>query len=65
MKKSVLEAIAQGDWNYEPEEVDENRYDSTGAMPGTDEKLSVMAKRVAAGLPIWHEQDRTEYNDLD
>ncbi len=65
MTKSVLEAIKQGEWSYEPERVDENRYDATTAMPGTDEKLTIMAARVEAGLPLWHGHDRTEYDDLD
>jgi len=63
--KSVLEAIKQGEWNYEPESVDEKCFFSTHAMPGTSEKLSVMAARVEAGLPLWHGRDRTEYDDLD
>jgi hypothetical protein len=28
-------------------------------MPGTDEKLEVLAERVRAGLPLWHGNDRT------
>ena len=63
MYKSVLEAIKQGEWDYEPEQVEDAQYDSTSAMPGTDAKLLVMAKRVQAGLPLWHEGDRTEYDD--
>jgi len=63
VRKSVLEAIRQGEWDFEPEKVQENNYESTVAMPGTDEKLSVMAARVEAGLPLWHGSDRTEYDD--
>ena len=65
MTKSVLEAIKQGEWNYEPENIDEQAFRATRAMPGTNEKLSVMAARVEAGLPLWHGHDRTEYDDLD
>lgn len=65
MLKSVLEAIKQGEWSYEPESVDEECFSSTHAMPGTNEKLSVLAARVEAGLPLWHGHDRTEYDDLD
>ncbi|MCG8450035.1 MAG: hypothetical protein MI725_10720 [Pirellulales bacterium] len=63
MRKSVLEAIKQGEWDFEPDQVEETNYDSTSAMPGTDAKLSVMAQRVQAGLPLWHRDDRTEYDD--
>lgn len=65
MLKSVLDAIKQGEWSYEPESVDEEQFKSTGAMPGSDEKLSILAARVEAGLPLWHGHDRTEYDDLD
>lgn len=65
MSKSVLEAIKQGEWSYEPESVTEEHFNSTLAMPGTNEKLSVLAARVEAGLPLWHGHDRTEYDDLD
>ena len=63
MRKSVLEAIRLGQWDFEPENVQEVHFNSTGAMPGTDEKLSVMAKRIRDGLPLWHASDRTEYDD--
>lgn len=65
MQKSVLEAIKEGEWGYEPEQVDEEEFPSTCAMPGSDEKLSILAARVEAGLPLWHGRDRTEYDDLD
>jgi hypothetical protein len=63
VRKSILEAIRDGEWDYEPEQVAETRFDPTGAMPGTREKLSVLANRVQAGLPLWHGNDRTEYDD--
>lgn len=65
MQKSVLDAIKQGEWTYEPKTVDEGEFQCTRAMPGSDEKLSVLAARVEAGLPLWHGLDRTEYDDLD
>jgi hypothetical protein len=57
-----LEAIKMGIWDFEPPEVARDNYDATGAMPGTREKLTVMAERVQAGLPLWHPLDR---QDLD
>ena len=63
VRKSVLEAIRQGHWDFEPENVQEGHFDSTAAMPGTEEKLLVMAERVQEGLPLWHGEDRTEYAD--
>jgi hypothetical protein len=61
--KSILDAIRDGEWDFEPEEVTENRFTPTGFMPGTREKLSVLADRVRSGLPLWHGHDRMEYDD--
>jgi hypothetical protein len=61
--KSVLEAIKMGHWNFEPSRIEESSYEATKAMPGTQEKLEIMALRVQAGLPLWHHGDRTEYID--
>jgi hypothetical protein len=61
--KSVLEAIKLGIWDYEPDDVEERRYPATRAMPGTDEKLEVLASRIRAGLPLWHHGDRTDYDE--
>jgi hypothetical protein len=61
--KSVLEAIREGDWLYEPEEVDERHFDATMAIPGTKEKLNVLAQRVVAGLPLWHTHDRPDHEE--
>ena len=62
MQKSVLDAIREGQWDFEPEDVDETRFNRTEAMPGTEAKLSVLAQRVQEGLPLWHGEDRTEYD---
>jgi len=61
--KSVLEAIREGNWNFEPETVDARSFDATRAIPGTDEKLRVLAERVKAGLPLWHSSDRADYEE--
>jgi hypothetical protein len=63
--KSVLDAIKQGMWDFEPEVVGQERFDATQAMPGTDEKLEVLAERVKAGLPLWHGCDRTDYDERE
>lgn len=65
MTKSVLDAIREGNWSFEPDAVDEHSFDATRAIPGTNEKLKVLAERVRAGLPLWHEQDRADYEDPD
>ncbi len=64
MPKSILEAIKLGLWEFEPTEVESGRYDATEAMPGTKEKLGVLAERVASGLPLWHPNDREDLDQL-
>ena len=63
MARSVLDAIKQGEWNFEPhgEPASDNR--ATAAMPGTVEKLDVLAERLKLGLPLWHPRDRMSYDD--
>jgi len=34
-----------------------NPYEPTSAMPGSAEKVAVLAKRVVYGLPLWREDD--------
>ncbi len=60
---SVLDAIRLGQWDYEPHEVDQRNFDSTGALPGSDEKLAIMAERLERGLPLWHPRDRRSWDD--
>jgi hypothetical protein len=58
--KSVLEAIKMGIWDFEPPEIEYNRYEASNAMPGTDEKLTILAERARRGLPLWHMKDRND-----
>ena len=63
MPNSVLDAIKQGLWDFEPSDFDNEQFRATKAMPGTTDKLSVLAERVRLGLPLWHPCDRQEYDD--
>lgn len=64
MPNSIFDAIQQGQWNYDPEqEPAASDFSSTGALPGTTEKLSVLAERIRRGLPLWHPSDRHTYDD--
>ncbi|MFT5523558.1 MAG: hypothetical protein ACI9HK_001506 [Pirellulaceae bacterium] len=65
MPHSVLEAIKMGIWDYEPDDSEEETYEPTVALPGTDEKLDILAERVALGLPLWHPGDRRTYDDQE
>lgn len=63
MPKSILDAIQLGLWDFEPADVESRLYPATDAMPGTKEKLTILARRVRDGLPLWHPQDREELDD--
>ncbi|MDG2382414.1 MAG: hypothetical protein P8N76_12155 [Pirellulaceae bacterium] len=63
MPKSVLQAIQSGDWTFEPETMPERDFRATDALPGSDEKLEILARRIQDGLPLWHPSDRHTYED--
>ncbi len=60
---SVLEAIRDGLWDFEPQNLGTNEYSATKAMPGSRAKIDVLAERAQMGLPLWHDEDRVEYDD--
>ena len=49
MPNTVIEAIKQGVWDYEPPPVGSEDFAACPAMPGTPGKLSTLAER-APGL---------------
>ena len=63
MPRSVLEAIKVGDWSFEPTGENTLAATATKAMPGTSEKLDVLAERLRQGLPLWHPRDRVSFDD--
>ena len=65
MPNSVLDAIRMGIWDFEPDQTEKAKYSATKALPGSDEKLSVLMQRVEKGLPLWHPSDRRTYDDTD
>ncbi|MEZ6092824.1 MAG: hypothetical protein R3C03_01105 [Pirellulaceae bacterium] len=65
MQDSVLEAIRNGQWDYEPEYISEEQFDQTKALPGSEEKVAILAERAKAGLPLWHSRDRQSYDDSE
>ncbi|MBW8883985.1 MAG: hypothetical protein JF612_04240 [Planctomycetia bacterium] len=65
MPRSVIEAIKQGDWNFEPGGQEPVSLKATAALPGTNEKLDVLADRLKQGLPLWHPRDRLTYDEHD
>jgi hypothetical protein len=63
--RSVIDAIKEGDWQFEPGQEEPAKTEGTTAMPGTIEKLDVLAERLRQGLPLWHPADRRSYDDRE
>jgi hypothetical protein len=63
--KNVFEAILKyghdEDWLPQPER---NDFESTDAPAGSPEKIEILRRRIELGLPLWHEEDRFDYNGL-
>jgi hypothetical protein len=59
----VLEAIKVGDWDFEPAGESAVSLQATTAMPGSAEKLDVLAERLRQGLPLWHPRDRVSFDE--
>ena len=60
---SVLDAVKMGFWDYEPPQVEDRSYSSTRALPGSTEKLAILAERMKSGLPLWHPRDSRNFAD--
>ena len=65
MPSSVLEAIKQGIWNFEPTLSEVAAFEATRALPGSEDKLEILAERVQRGLPLWHPHDRRSFDESD
>lgn len=59
--KSVLDAIKLGEWDFEPAQTAFDSFESTDAIPGSGEKVTILCDRVRRGLPLWHPEDRRDY----
>lgn len=61
--KNVFEAILKHghDEDWLP---DHQNFDSTDAPAGSPEKIEILRRRIENGLPLWHEEDRYDYNGL-
>ncbi|HWB12416.1 MAG TPA: hypothetical protein VG826_24540 [Pirellulales bacterium] len=64
MPTSVLDAIKLGWWDFEPDDQSAKDFDPTEALPGSQEKIDVLAERARRGLPLWHRADRLDCEGL-
>lgn len=55
-----LECVPDEDAVFEEDDFDLSGYDPltpTGAKPGSDDKVKMLAARYSAGVPLWHDSD--------
>lgn len=62
--RNVFNAILEfgHDEDFAPRVTDD--FVPTAAPAGSSEKLDVLARRIAMGLPLWHPEDRPDYSGL-
>lgn len=62
--RNVFEAILEfgHDEDFAPHESVE--FVPTEAPAGSNEKLDILAQRIAMGVPLWHPDDRSDYSGL-
>lgn len=59
---TYLFEAADRPFRMEPlDEMGFNPFAKTGAKPGSEDKVQVLAARYAAGLPLWHEEDCVDH----
>jgi hypothetical protein len=59
--RSILDAVRDGQWDFEPAPFPRTKFKPTEALPGSTEKLKILCDRVRRGLPLWHPEDRRFY----
>lgn len=62
--RNVFEAILEcgHDEDFVPMETEE--FGATDAAAGSRAKIEVLAERIQKGLPLWHQDDRSDYSGL-
>jgi hypothetical protein len=62
--KNVFEAILK--YGHDEDWLPDTKadFDSTDAAAGSQEKIDILRKRLELGLPLWHNDDRYDYNGL-
>lgn len=62
--RNVFEAIVEFGHDEDFAPVETTDFVPTEAPAGSNEKLDVLARRIAMGLPLWHPEDRADYSGL-
>ena len=63
--KNVFEAILKygHDEDWLPDN-QQSQFECTDAPAGSQEKIEILRRRIELGLPLWHDNDRFDYNGL-
>ena len=62
--KNVFEAILTYGHDEEWLPAPDQKFEPTDAPAGSPEKIEILRKRIELGVPLWHENDRYDYNNL-
>jgi hypothetical protein len=62
--RNVFDAIDECGHDEDFIPVECNGFIPTHAPAGSEEKLDILAYRVAMGFPLWHPEDRCDYSGL-
>ena len=71
MGNSILEAVKMGLWDFLPHTVDDRELEASDGVPGTREKLDILAEHLRRDRrPIWPvddclDEDCPDQNDAD
>lgn len=59
---TCLGATQQSNYELCIEPIETTDFEATDALPGSDEKREIIRKRLESRLPLWHPNDRTDFN---
>ena len=58
MANSILEAVKMRLWDFQPLRIDYSEIEASDNMPGTREKLDILAEHLRRDAVIWDSDDR-------
>lgn len=64
MSRNVFDAINETGHDEDFIPLETEQFAPTSAPAGSQQKLDILAQRVALGLPLWHPEDRCDYSGL-
>ena len=62
--RNVFDAILKYGHDEDFTPVGGDEFSPTDAPAGSPEKIDVLRHRVELGLPLWHEEDRSDFSGL-